>query len=110
MNNPILSIYVATYNHEHYITQALDSILMQETKYTYEVLVGEDCSTDNTRAILKEYEKRNCRPDSSLYYYGKPCGVKCSGGLTPINQIFITLKTLIALTTSFSYLKELGKA
>ena len=57
MNNPILSIYVATYNHEHYITQALDSILMQETKYTYEVLVGEDCSTDNTRAILKEYEK-----------------------------------------------------
>lgn len=55
-NSPILSIYVPTFNHEHYITQALDSILMQETNYTYEVLVGEDCSTDNTRAVLKEYE------------------------------------------------------
>lgn len=53
---PMLSIYVATYNHEHYITQALDSIRMQKTKYSYEVLVGEDCSTDNTRAVLKEYE------------------------------------------------------
>lgn len=59
MKDPILSIYVATYNHEHYITQALDSILMQKTKYTCEVLVGEDCSTDNTRAVLKEYEKKH---------------------------------------------------
>lgn len=57
MEKPILSIYVPTFNHEHYIVQALDSILMQETSYTYEVLVGEDCSTDNTRAVLKEYEK-----------------------------------------------------
>ena len=56
MERPTLSIYVPTFNHEHYIVQALDSILMQETPYTYEVLVGEDCSTDNTRAVLKEYE------------------------------------------------------
>lgn len=56
---PILSIYVATYNHEQYIVQALDSILMQETKYSYEVLVGEDCSTDNTRAVLKAYEQQH---------------------------------------------------
>lgn len=56
MDTPILSIYVPTFNHEHYIVQALDSILMQKTNYSYEVLVGEDCSTDNTRAILKQYE------------------------------------------------------
>lgn len=59
MERPTLSIYVPTFNHEHYIVQALDSILMQETAYTYEVLVGEDCSTDNTRAVLKEYEKQH---------------------------------------------------
>ena len=59
MERPTLSIYVPTFNHEHYIVQALDSILMQETSYTYEVLVGEDCSTDNTRAVLKEYEKQH---------------------------------------------------
>ena len=57
--DPILSIYVATYNHESYIIRALDSIFMQKTKYRYEVLVGEDCSTDRTREILKQYEKEH---------------------------------------------------
>lgn len=59
MDKPILSINVPTYNHENYIVQALDSILMQETSYSYEVLVGEDCSTDNTREVLREYEKQH---------------------------------------------------
>lgn len=59
MDTPTLSIYVPVFNHEHYIVQALDSILMQETDYSYEVLVGEDCSTDNTRAVLKQYEQNN---------------------------------------------------
>lgn len=58
MNQPTLSIVVATYGHEQYIGEALDSILMQETKYKYEVLVGEDASPDSTRDILKEYEKK----------------------------------------------------
>ena len=54
----ILSIYVATYNHEEYIGCALDSILMQKTKYKFEVLIGEDASTDGTRAVLKKYEEQ----------------------------------------------------
>lgn len=58
-NDIILSIYVPTYNHENYIVRALDSILMQKTKYNFEVLVGEDLSTDSTRAVLKEYEKQH---------------------------------------------------
>ena len=58
MSELMLSIYVATYNHEKYIARALDSILMQKTEYLYEVLVGEDCSTDGTRVILKEYEEK----------------------------------------------------
>ena len=52
----MLSVCVPTYNHENYIVKALDSILMQKTDYKFEVLVGEDCSTDSTREILKEYE------------------------------------------------------
>ena len=55
----MLSIYVATYNHENYIEKALDSIFMQVTDYSYEVLVGEDCSTDNTRKVLKRYENQH---------------------------------------------------
>lgn len=66
-DNPILSIYVATYNHEKYIAHALDSIRMQKTQYTYEVLVGEDCSTDRTRKVLQDYEKEN--PDFVQVFY-----------------------------------------
>ena len=62
--NADLSICVPTYNHEKYIIQALDSIFMQETIYNYEVLVGEDCSTDRTRSVLKEYEAQ--RDDARL--------------------------------------------
>lgn len=55
----MLSIYIPTYNHEKYIKRALDSVFSQKTKYKYEVLVGEDCSTDNTKQILKEYEREH---------------------------------------------------
>lgn len=48
MEKPILSICLVTYNHINYISKALDSILSQKTKYKYEIIVLEDCSTDGT--------------------------------------------------------------
>lgn len=53
-----LSVLIITYNHEAYICQALDSVLMQEVDFEYEIVVGEDNSTDNTRIILLEYKKK----------------------------------------------------
>lgn len=53
-----LSVFIVTYNHERYIAQTLDSVLMQEVDFDYEIIVGEDCSTDNTRNILLEYQKK----------------------------------------------------
>lgn len=41
-----------TYNHEQYIEQAVRSVMMQETDFEYELVIGEDCSTDRTREIL----------------------------------------------------------
>lgn len=52
-----LSITVPIYNHEKYLEHAIDSILMQKVNFTYEVLVGEDCSTDSSRAILQKYKQ-----------------------------------------------------
>lgn len=46
---------VVTYNQEHYISQALDSILVQQTDFPVDIIVGNDCSTDNTAAILTNY-------------------------------------------------------
>lgn len=58
MEQPILSIYMTTYNHEKYIAEALDSILMQQTDYPYEVLIGDDASPDGTAAVLRAYEAK----------------------------------------------------
>ena len=62
-----VSVICVTYNHESYIRQALDSILCQETDFKFEILVGEDCSTDDTGKILKEYERNN--PDIFRMFY-----------------------------------------
>ncbi len=52
-----LSVLMITYDHEKFIAQALDSVLMQEVSFDYEIVIGEDCSTDGTRNILIEYQK-----------------------------------------------------
>src|SRR6266702_1500393 len=53
-----LSVLMITYNHEKYIAQALDSVLMQEVDSNYEIVIGEDCSTDNTRKIVLDYQRK----------------------------------------------------
>lgn len=58
MSEPMVSVLFITYNHEKYLRQSLDSVMMQETDFAYEVVVGEDCSTDSTRRILCEYRDR----------------------------------------------------
>lgn len=52
-----VSIIIPAYNVENYIRECIDSILDQKTKYSYEILVCDDGSTDNTYEILKSYYK-----------------------------------------------------
>ncbi len=52
------SVYMITYNHERFIAQAIDSVLMQQVDFDYEIVIGEDCSTDNTRSIVIDYQNR----------------------------------------------------
>jgi glycosyltransferase involved in cell wall biosynthesis len=49
-----ISILVLTYNHEKFIQQCIDSILSQEVEAELEIIVGEDCSSDNTAQILND--------------------------------------------------------
>ena len=53
-----VSVLVMTYNHARFIRQALDSVLMQQTGFEFEILISEDCSTDGTQDIVREYERR----------------------------------------------------
>jgi len=55
---PVVSIFCTTYNHENFIAQTLESFLMQETNFAFEIVVGEDCSTDKTRDIIVSYQQR----------------------------------------------------
>ncbi len=52
-----VSVIVLTYNQEKFIAQAIRSALMQETDFAYEIIVGEDASTDRTGAIVAELEQ-----------------------------------------------------
>ena len=56
--SPLVSVWMVTYNHEKFIAEALDSVLMQVTDFDFEIVIGEDCSKDGTRAIIREYEQK----------------------------------------------------
>ena len=55
---PLVSVCLTTYNHAPFIEEALDSILCQQTTFEFELLIGEDASTDGTREIVKRYENQ----------------------------------------------------
>ena len=47
-----------TYNHEQYVAEAVESVLMQKTNFLVVLVIAEDFSTDQTRIILTDYQKR----------------------------------------------------
>ncbi|MDP2905336.1 MAG: glycosyltransferase [Candidatus Omnitrophota bacterium] len=56
--NPKVNVLMITYNQEQYIGQAIESVLAQRVNFTYELVIGEDCSTDGTREICRTYHER----------------------------------------------------
>jgi glycosyltransferase involved in cell wall biosynthesis len=58
MRNPLVSVKMITYNHAPYIAMAIDCVLAQKTNFPFELVIGEDCSTDGTREIVLDYAKR----------------------------------------------------
>lgn len=52
-----VSIIVPTFNHEKYIKECIGSLVYQKTDYTYEILIGDDTSTDRTGQIIADMAK-----------------------------------------------------
>ena len=81
-----LSVIFITYNHAKYVEKALMSVINQKTDFTFEVVVGDDCSTDGTQDILKRIasvhpevklnlrsENTGGRPTLNVYETTKKC-------------------------------------
>lgn len=68
MTDPLLSVLVVTYNHEKFLEQCLKSALSQQINFPIEIVVGEDCSTDRTREIVKHFELAHPEVVKPLYH------------------------------------------
>ena len=55
---PKLSVCLITYNHEKYLQQCIESIIAQKCNEPFEIIIGEDNSTDNTPAIVASYQQK----------------------------------------------------
>lgn len=60
IDNPAISVVFTSYNHREYLRQALDALINQ-TFRDFELIIVDDCSTDGSQEILKEYAKKDSR-------------------------------------------------
>lgn len=56
LDEPLVSVVCHTYNHEKFVEDALNSFLMQETTFPFEIIVHDDASTDKTQEIIRQYQ------------------------------------------------------
>ena len=78
---PLVTVDIATYNHERFIRRAVESALSQRTTFPFEIIIGEDCSTDRTREIVRELQRMH--PDR-IKLLLQQANVGCSANLASI--------------------------
>lgn len=58
MFEPLVSVKMITYNHAAFIEKAIEGVLQQKSDFPFELVIGEDCSTDGTREIVFAYQSK----------------------------------------------------
>jgi glycosyltransferase involved in cell wall biosynthesis len=82
MPEPMVSVHVGTYQHADFIHACMEGVLMQETEFPFEIIIGEDESDDGTREICKEYAEQYPeqirlflhRRENNIHIRGRPTG------------------------------------
>ena len=59
MTDPLVTICCSTYNHANFISQALDSFVVQQASFPYEIIISDDASDDGTTDILRDYASKH---------------------------------------------------
>ena len=88
INAPVVSICSAAFNLESCVSEAIDSFLMQETNFPFEILIRDDCSTDKTVEIIKEYVTRYPKLIKPIYEKENTY----SQGIKPMLQVIKKVK------------------
>ena len=86
---PLVSVHMITYNHEKFISQAIEGVLNQKCDFNIQLVIGEDCSTDQTRRICDEYAAKH------------PGKIKLLPSLQNFGMIKNGLRTLEACTGNY---------
>jgi glycosyltransferase involved in cell wall biosynthesis len=58
VNQPVISIGIVCHNYGHYIARAIDSVLAQKMSFSFELIIADDASSDNSREIITSYAAR----------------------------------------------------
>ena len=58
MSESLLTVVCITYNHAAFIRQALEGFVMQKTDFKFQVIVSDDCSTDDNQNIIREFQQK----------------------------------------------------
>jgi len=97
------TVIILTYNQKDYIKKAIDSVLMQKSKYDFNIIIGDDCSTDGTSKIVKDITAKN----GKISYYINPINL----GITKNLQKAFSLCNceFIAFCEGDDYWTELNK-
>lgn len=82
----LVSVCVITYNQEEYIAECLESLIAQQTNFNFEIIVGEDCSLDNTRSIIQVYVDKYPDLIKPLFYKSNV------GAVENLKQVYIKAK------------------
>lgn len=103
---PLVSVFVQTYQQVNYIEQCLNGLLSQKVNFEYEILLGDDYSSDGTREICKEYAQRY--PDKiRLFLHHRENNIRIgngpSGRFVFLNNLFSARGKYIAICEGDDY-------
>lgn len=80
--DPLVSVCIQTYQHKDFIAECIESAIKQKTNFPFEIIIGEDDSTDGTREVCKEYSEKYPHliklflrsEKDKIYVYGQKTG------------------------------------
>jgi glycosyltransferase involved in cell wall biosynthesis len=87
----LLTVIIPSHNHEQYIEECINSVINQKTLFNFQILISDDCSTDNTFGIIQKYKNyKNIKIEKTNSNEG-PTPFRVYNLLKNINSEYVTM-------------------